>query len=62
MLGEWINYDSVLNSGKASTSAFWEEHVLHGSEFPITVAHEAAHGIGISDETQAEAYAKSCLK
>jgi hypothetical protein len=64
ILGEWLPYGELGGEPKEpTTSAFWETHLLHGSEFPITVAHEAAHGIGFSDENNAaEKYARSCMR
>jgi hypothetical protein len=64
ILGEYLDYERFLGDpSKPSTSAFWEPHLLHGAEFPITLAHEAAHGLGYGDaDDEAEKYAITCMK
>ncbi len=64
ILGEYLAYGELAGEpNKATTAGFYETHIFHGSEFHITVSHEAAHGLGYSDVNDAaESYARSCLK
>lgn len=60
ILGDWLQA-TLPKEQNPETAAFWTEHFTQ-SDFPVTVAHEAAHGIGLTDlNKEAEIYAQSCM-
>jgi hypothetical protein len=72
-LGDFLQYSTLPGEPKLpDTVAFWEEHLLNGKQFPLTVAHEAAHALDpvkYSDgppgtplsQNPAEIKARSCM-